>query len=186
MRKSVLFVQGGGEGAYAEDEKLAANLQDVLGAAYGVQYPKMPHEDHPEFEGWKDQITKELAALDGEVILVGHSLGGSILLKYLSEERLTTAIAGLFLIATPYWGGEDWEVSEYTLRNNFASNLPEELALFFYHSRDDEWVPFEHLALYREKLPQATIREFDSRGHQFNNDLSEVAQDIEGLNEEVA
>jgi hypothetical protein len=42
-------------------------------------------------------------------------------------------------------------------------------------------VPFAHLAIYAKKLPQATIREFDGRGHQFNNDLSEVAADIKSL-----
>ena len=53
--------------------------------------------------------------------------------------------------------------------------------MFFYHSRDDEWVPFAHLALCAEKVPQARVRAFEGRGHQFDDDLSEVAQDIEGL-----
>jgi hypothetical protein len=47
--------------------------------------------------------------------------------------------------------------------------------------RDDEWVPFAHLALYAEKVPQARFREFDERGHQFEDDLSEVAHDILSL-----
>jgi hypothetical protein len=38
-----------------------------------------------------------------------------------------------------------------------------------------------HLAMYAEKLPQASLREFDGRGHQFNNDLSKVAADIARL-----
>jgi hypothetical protein len=42
-------------------------------------------------------------------------------------------------------------------------------------------IPFAHLALYAEQLPQASVREFDGRGHQFNNDLSEVAADIISL-----
>lgn len=181
MKHQVLFIQGGGQGAYEEDGKLAAHLQEVLGAAYDVRYPKMPNEGSPEYAAWSHQIAKELAALDGEVILVGHSLGASILLKYLSEEKLEKPIAGVFLIAPPYWGAEDWQVSEYELPEDFASKLPEALPLFFYHSRDDEWVPFAHLELYAEKLLQATIRTFDDRGHQFNNDLTEVAQDIKGL-----
>jgi predicted alpha/beta hydrolase family esterase len=181
MKRQVLLIHGGGQGAYEEDKKLAANLRDVLGAAYYVRYPEMPDADSPEYEAWKEQIARELAALDGEVILVGHSLGGSILLKYLSEEEVEKPVAGIFLIAPPYWGAEDWEVSEYALQNGFASKLPRDLPVFFYHSRDDEVVPFAHLALYTEKLARATIREFDGRGHQFNDDLSEVARDIKGL-----
>jgi uncharacterized protein len=181
MRKQVLFVHGGGQGAYGEDKKLATNLQDVLGAAYEVRCPKMPDEGRPEYEAWKERIARELTALDGEVVLVGHSLGASILLKYLSEENAEKPVAGVFLVAPPYWGAEDWEVSEYALQADFASKIPKELAVFFYHSRDDEWVPFAHLALYAEKLPQATIHEFDDRGHQFDDDLSEVTQDIKRL-----
>jgi uncharacterized protein len=42
-------------------------------------------------------------------------------------------------------------------------------------------VPFEHLALYAGRLPQATVREVEGRGHQFGDDLSEVAEDIARL-----
>jgi len=54
-------------------------------------------------------------------------------------------------------------------------------SIFLYHSRDDEVVPFADLALYTEDLPRATVREFGERGHQFNNDLTEVAADIKRL-----
>ena len=183
MKKPVLFIHGGGEGAYEADAKLATSLQDALGAEYDVRYPQMPNEESPEYEAWKGQISKELLALDGKVSLVGHSLGGSILLKYLSEENVKEPIAGIFLIATPYWGAEEWQVDEYTLHEGFALRLPKEPRIFLYHSRDDEVVPFAHLAMYAEKLPHATIREFDGRGHRFNDDLSEIAADITSLQE---
>jgi predicted alpha/beta hydrolase family esterase len=178
MRKQVLFIHGGGEGAYEEDRKLAASLQYALGVAYEVRYPKMPDEDSPVYEESKGRIARELDTLESEVILVGHSLGGSILLKYLSEVEVEKLVAGLFLVATPYWGAEDWEVDEYALREDFASKIPKEMTVFLYHSRDDEVVPFAHAALYAKKLPRATVREFDGRGHQFDDDLSEVARDI--------
>ena len=178
MRSGVLFVHGGGEGAYEEDRKLAASLQHALGTGYDVLSPKMPEEDRPVYQAWKERIANELVTLEGEVILVGHSLGGSVLLKYLSEEEVEKPVAGLFLIATPYWGFEDWKVDEYALREDFASKIPRGMPVFLYHSRDDEVVPFAHAALYAEKLPRATVREFYGRGHQFGDDLSEVAREI--------
>ena len=117
-------------------------------------------------------------------ILVGHSLGGSFLLKYLSDEKVEKAIAGIFLIATPYWGDDGWRYDGYealALPKDFPSNLPSGTPIFFYHSRDDEIVPFAHLTLYARKLPQATIHALDARGHQLRNDLSEVAADIKSL-----
>lgn len=178
MKKQILFIHGAG--GYEEDEKLAASLRDELGTAYEVHYPKMPEEDDSGYEAWKEQIIKGLSALTGEVILVGHSFGASLLLKYLSEEKIEKPIVALFLVASPYWGTQDWQ-AEYALEEKFATRLPKHSRQFFYHSRDDDVVPFAHLELYKEKLPQATFHEFDKRGHQFNNDLSEVARDIQKL-----
>ena len=181
MKKHILFIQGAGEGAYEEDRKLADSLQEVLGVEYHVLFPRMPNEESPDNDAWMAQIAKELASLDGKVILVGHSAGGAVLLKYLLKEDVSKPIAGIFLISIPYWGPDDEQGDEYTLQEGFASQLPKGVPIFLYHSRDDEWVPFAHLAMYAKKLPQAIIREFDGRGHQFNNDLSEVAADITSL-----
>ena len=181
MKRHVLFVHGGGEGAHEADEKLAVSLRDALGGGYDVRFPKMPNEGSPEVEAWKDRISEELAAMDGEVVLVGHSVGAFVLLKYLSEEEQEKPVAGLFLVAAPYVGTGGWEVEEGALRENFASELPEGLPVFLYHGRDDEEVPFEHLALYEANIPRATVRASDGRGHQFGNDLSEVARDIQEI-----
>jgi predicted alpha/beta hydrolase family esterase len=182
MKKQVLFFQGAGEGAYEEDSLLAASLQNALGSAYDMHYPKIHNDGDAEYADWKAQIDTELAALDDKIILVGHSVGASVLLKYLSEERTGKSIAGLFLIAAPYWGADDfWKWDEAQLPQDIAGRLVSIPRIFFYHSRDDRVVPFEHFVLYAEKIPQANTRKFDGRGHQFNNDLAEVAADIASL-----
>ena len=185
MTKQLLFIHGAGDGAYKEDQAMVDNLQEVLGAGYDIHYPPMPQEDSPEYPLWQEQLTKELAELEGDLVLVGHSLGASVLLKYLAEEKVSQPVRGLFLLAPPYWGAEDWQVDEYTLKDDFAANLPEDMPIFFYQSREDKIVPFTHLGFYKEALPRATFRELDKEdeygGHQFGNNLAEVAEDIEGL-----
>lgn len=184
MGIQVLFIQGAGGGAHAEDKKLAANLGQRLGPDYDIRYPAMPNEDSPEVERWCVAIASALAAMTNPALIVGHSLGASILLKTLSEIDIARAIAGIFLIATPYWGGDGWRYEGFerlALREGFASTLPPGAPIFLYHSRDDVVVPFAHLGLYVQHLPQATIRDLDGRGHQLNNDLSEVAGDVRSL-----
>lgn len=181
MTKQALFIHGAGEGAYAADKKLAASLQRALGPAYEVHYPAMPDEEHAPYEQWKQHIEKELVTLQGPIVLVGHSVGASTLMKCMSETEVKTPISGIFLIANPFWGGNGWRYEGYEeleLPEDVVTRLPKGASLFLYHSRDDEVVPFAHLALYAQQLPHATVREFDGRGHQFNNDLSEVAADI--------
>jgi uncharacterized protein len=179
MTSQILFIHGAGEGAYKEDQPLVDSLKDALGAEYRVAYPQMPDAGSPNYPSWKAQLGKELA--DVELILVGHSLGASVLLKYLSEEKPHAPLIGLFLLAAPYWGAPDWQVDEFTLKEKFAALLPKNLPIYFYHNRDDEIVLFEHLACYKAQLPQATAREYDTGGHQFENSVSEAAQDIKSL-----
>ncbi|HJQ52925.1 MAG TPA: alpha/beta hydrolase [Gemmatimonadaceae bacterium] len=179
----LIFFQGGGEGAYAADKELVDSLRHALGSSHRIRYPKMPDEDDPDYAKWKPVIAKEIANLKSEAILIGHSLGASFLLKFLVEEQPTDSISGIFLIATPYWGGAGWRYEGYErleLPDDFASRLPSGMPVFMYHSRNDETVPYDHLSLYAKKLPQARTRSLD-RGHQLNDDLSEVAADIESL-----
>jgi uncharacterized protein len=181
MNKHVLFIQGGGgEEDYAADAKLVSSLKEALGKGYVVHYPKLHSESTPDF-GRKKQIGHEISSIKGKITLAGHSLGASMLLKYLSESRVPKKIAGLFLISTPFWSGdEDWKQA-FKLQKNFADKLPQDVPIFLYHCRDDEEVPFDHLALYAQNLPKATVREISSGGHQLNNDLSLVAKDMKSL-----
>ncbi len=184
MSTPALFIQGAGQGAHAADEKLVASLGQLLGPEYAIHYPVMPREDDADYAIWKVRIASELAAVNDPVLLLDHSVGASMLLKHLSEGEVERTIAGIFLIATPFWGGDGWRYAGFTrlaLPEGFAATLPKGAPIFLYHSRDDEIVPFAHLGLYAQSMPQATLRELAGRRHQLNNDLSEVAEDIRGL-----
>jgi uncharacterized protein len=97
MSTCTLFIQGGGEGAHAEDKLLASSLKRALGPNYDVRYPRMPDESNPSSEVWGRKISSELSKILGEVILVAHSVGGSILLQYLSNEKFGISIRWHYL-----------------------------------------------------------------------------------------
>lgn len=180
MKKHVLFIQGGGNGGYEADMKLVVSLRKELGVGYDVKYPELKSEALSDF-GWPRQIANEIAAMNDNFSLVAHSVGASMLLKYLSENHVTKKIAGIFLIATPFWqGDEDWKTA-LKLRDDFPSHLPKDAPIFMYHAKDDDEVPFTDLSIYAAKLPHATIVEIPSGGHQLNNDLSVVARDIRAM-----
>jgi pimeloyl-ACP methyl ester carboxylesterase len=85
----------------------------------------------------------------------------------------------VFLIAAPYCSADEgWQWDDATPPPDAAAKLAGDWPLILYHSRDDEIVPFAHLALHAARVPRATVRAFDGRGHQFGNDLTEVAADI--------
>jgi len=179
MANQVLFVHGGGGGAYEEDAKLVASLRERLGADYVVRYPEMPNEEDPDYEVWKDAIAGEVAAMGSGAILVGHSIGASVIIRVVVDGGLEQSLAGVFLLAAPFWYDHDfWCWKEVELPGNAAERIPDGLPVFLYHGRQDEVVPFSHVEMYARALPRATVRPLDGRNHQLNDDLTDVARDI--------
>ena len=181
MKKKVLFIQGGGDSGYKADAILVASLQEELGDDYQIIYPPIPTDSNAPDFGWPDQIGKEITAFRKEFVLVAHSLGASMLLKFLSENEVSIKATGILLIATPFWSGNEQWKQRLKLQEGFAQNLPKSSRLFFYHSRDDEEVPFDHLAYYKQNLPEATFREIKNGGHQLSTNVNVVASDIKAL-----
>ncbi|MCF2489251.1 alpha/beta hydrolase [Dyadobacter sp. CY347] len=178
MANQVIFFHGGGSREdFQADQKLVESLENALGPDYVVHYPFLPNDGTPDL-GRRRQISQAILGSEEGVILVAHSLGASMLLASLSEFEIKHQIAGIFLIATPFWeGSEDW-VEPFKLRPDFAEKLDQKVPLFFYHCRDDEEVPFAQFGKYKQQLPWATFREIPSGGHQLNNGLSIIADDI--------
>jgi predicted alpha/beta hydrolase family esterase len=182
MTRQVLFVHGAGEGAHACDSKLAMSLREKLGAGYVVHYPMMPDEANPDYGAWTRCIGEELARLGNDVVLAGHSIGASVLIRFLTAGALQQSVAGVFLIAAPFWHDHEvWRWKEAELPVDAADMLPSGVPVFLYHGREDEIAPFSHLALYAKTFPQAIVRALDGRNHQLNDDLTEVADDIRHL-----
>lgn len=99
MKKQVLFIQGGGDNGYQADAALVKSLQEGLGENYEILYPQIPsNDDAPDF-GWPEQIGEQIASLKDGFVLVAHSLGASMLLKYISENEAPFKSAGIFLLA---------------------------------------------------------------------------------------
>lgn len=178
----VLFIQGGGEGAHNEwDGKLVASLRSELGPGYLLHYPKMPNEGDPSFEVWGTAIDRQISQLSGVGILVGHSIGGTILLHILCRRPwLLRDISAIHLIAAPFVGAGGWQSDEIVLGPDWAAPLAG-LPVFLYQGDADTTTPSTHLDLYAATIPHAYPRHLDGRNHQMNDDLFEVAQDIRWL-----
>ena len=183
MATQVLFIQGAGsEGAYDEDAALAQSLGDALGPGYEVRYPRMPNEAEPDYKTWKAVIARETHGMGEGAILVGHSIGASVLIKMLTERGAKPAVAGIFLAAPPFWYDDDfWRWDDVALSADADQILPANLPFFIYRGDNDKTIPASHLDMYANALPQAVIRHLAGRDHQLNNDMSEIARDIEAL-----
>jgi predicted alpha/beta hydrolase family esterase len=179
MARSVLVIHGAGEprrwGGEVYWEPL---LRNALGPDYLVKAPRMPRPTKPQYRTWGRRIA-QLIAGSTNPILVGHSFGASVIVKYLAETVPRPALAGLFLLAMPFWGPD---FPEFALPSDFGVRLRDVSPVYLYHSRDDLEVPFEHLERFSRALPQAIVRALDGRGHEFDQpQFPELAADIRHL-----
>jgi pimeloyl-ACP methyl ester carboxylesterase len=159
----VLFIQGGGAGTHDDwDDRLRLSLQQHLGPAHEVRYPRMPGEDDPSFPTWSPAIRQELAELDDGAVAVGHSVGGTLLLQTLAV-HLFRSLRSVAVLGAPFDG---------------LDAFPEELPVHVFHGLADEYFPPEHAERYARAIPQARLHLLPGRNHQLNDDLSEVARAI--------
>jgi predicted alpha/beta hydrolase family esterase len=181
-KRQLLFVQGGGAGTHDQwDNRLVESLRRELDPTFDIRYPRMPNEDEPNYAAWKDAIETELATLDDEAILVGHSIGATILINVLVERASKGTFGALVLIAAPFVGEGGWTSDDLKPARDLGARLPQDVPIDFYQGLEDDTAPPSHAELYAKAVPQARVHRLPGRDHQLNDDLSEVAAAIRSL-----
>ncbi|OGG73069.1 hypothetical protein A3A38_01830 [Candidatus Kaiserbacteria bacterium RIFCSPLOWO2_01_FULL_53_17] len=158
------------------------SLPETLGGEYDVLLPRMPNKNNARYLAWKLWFEKMIPFLNDEVILVGHSLGASFLVHYLSEEQFPRRIRATLLVAAPYsidMGAGT--TPEFTAPDSLALLEKQGGKILLYHSKDDLVVPFSELAKYQKALPSATARAFNDRQHFNQESFPELVADIQSL-----
>ena len=199
MKKQVIFIHGG-ETFNTYDEYLEylkntefdpdkskvkrwkTSLEEDLGNDFQVIAPVMPNAFNSKYNEWKIYFEKIFPYLENNVVLIGHSLGGIFVAKYLSENTFPKKILATYLLAAPF----DDKDSGYSLAD-FA--LPADLKkfekqggkIFIYQSEDDPIVPFVDLKKYAEALPAAEKVVFKDKEHFMQEEFPELIQDIKKL-----
>jgi len=180
MKKHILFAHSGGaqDGPGKGSYDLVVYLRKSLGEQYNILYPLIEDPEAPTYEMWAELFKTQFDALTEPVVLIGHSLGGSMLVKYLSEESSEIKISGLFLIAIPQWTPNGWDVASFALSKNFEATLPPLGCIFFYQGIYDPVVPPEHLTYYKAHFKNAVFRELEVSDHAFGKGLPELVDDL--------
>ena len=180
MPRQILFIQGAGKAVHDDwDSKLVDSLRERLGDDFIVTYPRMPAEADPHFAPWKAALMAEFDRLDDGAVLIGHSVGGTVLLHTLADSLPHFRPGAIILIAPPFIGEGGWPSDDIRPRDRFE--LPEGTPVRLYHGQADDTVPAAHAALYANAIPKLQVIALPGRDHQLGNDLSEVARYIQAL-----
>lgn len=157
-------------------------LQSGLGTKYEVILLSMPNPNNAKYLEWEIWFKKFLPLINKEIILAGHSLGGVFLAKYLSENKFSKKILGLFLVAPPFKGNDKSDpMADFILPKNMSRLAKYADKVHLYHSIDDKIVTSKDFNRYLKVLPQAKVRIFKNRGHFLGDKFPELVKDIKAL-----
>lgn len=201
MKKQVLYIHGGD--AFSRQEDFLHYLQTVairnlpesetkviwsstlaedLGAQYEVFTPTMPNKQNASYVEWSIWFKRHCSFLRDGAILVGWSLGGMFLAKFLAEEEVSFVPGKVFLLAAPC-GSYDDDLGNDCGSFQFKIEVLNRLrtagfSLEIWHSTDDFVVPFSAANAYATALPEAKTRFFSDKNHFLVPTLPELLTEI--------
>jgi predicted alpha/beta hydrolase family esterase len=150
-------------------ERLFSNLEET----HECHRLTMPNSYWADYEAWKIWFEKMVPFMRDGVVLIGHSLGGSFLFRYLSENKLPIDVAQLHLIAPVILPMEDCEGFYTAIEhwNGFATNIA---AVHLWHSEDDTIVPITHSEALKARYESAELHRFTDRFHFIGEEFGEL------------
>lgn len=158
-----------------------AHLSEQLGEGFQVIFPSMPNKQNAQYLEWKIWLERFIPFFSDGVILIGHSLGGCFLAKYLSEERFPKEIKAAFLVAAPYDLDQDRNLKDFVVPKSLEGFERQVEKIVVYQSKDDHVVRFSEAGKYQRALSNAEIIFFEDRGHFNQEEFPELVEAIKVL-----
>lgn len=157
------------------------SLGEKLGRNFEVHNPVMPNKQNAKYQEWKIYFEKIIPLMKAPIILVGHSLGGIFLAKYLSEEKFPKKILATFLVAAPFTTPSKNPLADFNLGSKLDLVTMQGGSVYFYQSKDDQVVPYSNVVSFQKALPNAIYRTYQNRQHFNAVTLPELVRDIKNL-----
>lgn len=160
-------------------------LSKTLGKDFDIIRPRMPLQDNAKYRDWKIYFERYFPYLKDNIILIGSSLGGIFLAKYLSEHKFPKKILATYLICPPF---DDTLPAEdlaggFKLKSDLSLLEKNSKKLHLLFSEDDDVVPISHVEKYRKKLKNADIIIYKSKNGHFR--ISEFPEIIKMIKDDV-
>jgi len=158
------------------------NLGEELGSDFEIIMPDMPNKINAKYSEWLMWFEKFLPHFNSDVVFVGHSLGGTFIAKYLSENIFPKKIVATFLVAPAYDDTHsDYSMADFKLPDSLNDFAKQGGKIFIYGSTDDPIVPPVDFENYENRLGDVVMRRFTDRGHFNQEELPELIEDIKNL-----
>lgn len=167
--------------------KWLTHFREDLGDDFEIFTPQMPNKQNADYTEWKIWFERHLEFLRDGVVLLGWSLGGMFLMKYMTENELPFKPKHLIVMAAPFADGaleegDGKSTVKFGTDITKIQNVQDQVSgITVMHSKDDFVVPYEHALKYKEALPEAELVTFEDKNHFLVEELPELVERIRSL-----
>lgn len=158
-------------------------LRDELHqAGFEVLAPALPFSGEPNLAEWLKTMETEVGRIESDDIILGHSLGGVMALRYLEAAEMTGTPKAVILVAAP------WNLKGNALQSFFTHELDADVLMWkakefvVLHSKDDDKVPFDHAEKYTKMLKGKLVAR-ENEGHYMDERYPVLLEIIKRLSE---
>lgn len=178
--KHIVFVHSAG----VQSKTTGSNplINKIQSHVFGYEWhiSDYPREQGQIYEAWLEVLLKDLATINDEdtVVLIGHSFGGSVIMKYLTENEIVHKVKQVIMIGSPFWGhDEKFSDPLNKLKSDASKHLGKDIEVYHIQSTDDDRVDFSHQAAWKNAFPRLETIQLNAGQHEFHDGI-EVLYDI--------
>jgi len=127
-------------------------VKELQNRGHKVLAPKLPREGEPDALVCIETLIKEVGRLDEDTIVLGHSLGGVLALRYLEAAEAISTPRAVILVGSP------WQTKSEKTKGLFLTEFDYDVVMWkakefvVIHDKDDKLVPFDHAQKYQKML----------------------------------
>ncbi|MFZ2189041.1 MAG: alpha/beta hydrolase [Candidatus Moraniibacteriota bacterium] len=164
--------------------------KELEAKGFQVKVPAFPETELPRMDRWVPKLQEVIGEPDGDLYLIGHSIGCATIMRYLETLTEKQKVGGVVLVA-----GYNESIGYDEIQNFFET--PFDLAkiktkskngFVAIHSDDDPYVNLKFADIFREKLGAEIIVKHDAKhfsgaieGEESCMELPDVVRSIEKL-----
>lgn len=148
---------------------------------YQVINPQMPRDTIPDIDSWVDIVSTVVGEIDRYTILVGHSLGTFVLLRYLERYTSYEKALALILIAG-FINPKVDRAQDYFLPIPDVKNIKNHVeSICHIYSDDDKMVAIERSKELADQLGGEQIC-LKGKGHFTSKDITQFPELVDIIN----
>lgn len=141
--------------------------KEIEKEGHRVIVPEFPNSDEPNLDEWREHMNKYEDSIDEDTVLIGHSLGGMFILRFL--ENRTKPIKAVFLVATVTGPSDGLDLAPLmttftTPPLNLDAIKKNGGEIHLLHGDNDPYIPYKNAEQLSKNLG-ATLEVVNGGGH---------------------